>query len=105
MTGVHFNRIALIGIGLIGSSIARDVKVHGLTNHVAISTRSAATLKRAEELNLGDSYHLDAADAVRGADLVVVSVPVGSSGTVAQSIQQALKPGRLSPTLAQQRPR
>lgn len=95
MTSVLFDRIALIGIGLIGSSIARDVKAYGLSKHVAISTRSAETLKRAEELGLGDSYHLDAANAAKNADLVIISVPVGSSGAVAETIQNALKPGAI----------
>ncbi len=77
-----YENIALIGIGLIGSSIARDIKAHGLAGKVTISTRSAATLKRAEELGLGDAYVADAAEAVRDADLVIVSVPVGASGAL-----------------------
>lgn len=81
-----FGRIALVGIGLIGSSLARVVRREKLADHIAISTRSASTLRRAEELGLGDSYHTDAAEAVEGADLVIVSVPVGASGTVAQAI-------------------
>ena len=52
-----FDKIALVGIGLIGSSLARVIRREKLAGHVAISTRSAATLKRAEELGLGDSYH------------------------------------------------
>ena len=71
-----FGKIALIGIGLIGSSIARDVKALGLAKDVAISTRSADTLKRAEELELGTSYTVSAVEAVKDADLVIVSVPV-----------------------------
>jgi cyclohexadieny/prephenate dehydrogenase len=90
-----FGRIALVGIGLIGSSLARVVRREKLADHIAISTRSASTLRRAEELGLGDSYHTDAAEAVEGADLVIVSVPVGASGTVAQAIAGALKPGAI----------
>jgi len=77
---IQFDRIALIGIGLIGSSIAHDVKRLGIAKEVVISTRSADTLKRAEELGLGDRYLQSAAEAVKGADLVIVSVPVGASG-------------------------
>lgn len=95
MTSVLFEKIALIGIGLIGSSIARDVKENGLAKHIAISTRSAETLARARDLMLGDSYHLNPAEAVANADLVIVSVPVGSSGAVAAAIQHALKPGAI----------
>jgi cyclohexadieny/prephenate dehydrogenase len=88
-----FQKIALVGIGLIGSSLARVVRRERLAGHIAISTRSAATLKRAEELDLGDSYFADAREAVRDADLVIVSVPVGASGAVAEQIAEALKPG------------
>ena len=95
MTEPMFDRIALVGIGLIGSSLARVIRREGLARHIAISTRSPQTLKRAEELGLGDSYSTDAQTAVRGADLVIVSVPVGSSGAVAQEIAPALKKGAI----------
>ncbi|MGN7294840.1 prephenate/arogenate dehydrogenase family protein [Rhizobium sp. SAFR-030] len=95
MSSVLFDRIALIGIGLIGSSIARDIKESGLAGTLVISTRSEATLKRAEELGLGDLYVSSAADAVKDADLVIVSVPVGSSGMVAEQIAANLKPGAI----------
>ena len=91
MTDALFSRIALIGIGLIGSSIARDVKAL----EVVISTRSAETLRRAEELQLGTSYTASAAEAVKGADLVIVSVPVGASEEVARQIAATLKPGAI----------
>ncbi|TPM40347.1 prephenate/arogenate dehydrogenase family protein [Mesorhizobium sp. B2-3-2] len=90
-----FEKIALVGIGLIGSSLARVISREGLAGHVAISTRSAATLARAQELGLGSSYTMDAKEAVRDADLVIVSVPVGSSGAVAQEIAPALKRGAI----------
>ncbi|MDY6961094.1 MAG: prephenate dehydrogenase/arogenate dehydrogenase family protein, partial [Pseudomonadota bacterium] len=95
MTDALFSRIALIGIGLIGSSIARDVKALGLAKEVVISTRSAETLRRAEELQLGTSYTASAAEAVKGADLVIVSVPVGASEEVARQIAATLKPGAI----------
>ncbi|MER9644161.1 prephenate/arogenate dehydrogenase family protein [Mesorhizobium sp. M0239] len=95
MTSPMFEKIALVGIGLIGSSLARVIRREGLARHVAISTRSAATLVRAEELGLGDSYTTDAKEAVRDADLVVISVPVGSSGAVAEEIAPALKKGAI----------
>jgi len=90
-----FPKIALIGIGLIGSSLAHVVRREGLAGHVAVSSRSAATLRRAEELGLGHSWHADSRDAVRDADLVVISVPVGASGAVAEQIAPALKPGAI----------
>ena len=93
MSSIQFDRIALIGIGLIGSSIAYDIKRFGLAKEVVISTRSEETLKRAEELELGDRYTTSSAEAVKDADLVIVSVPVGASGTVAKEIAAHLKPG------------
>lgn len=95
MSDIHFNKIALIGIGLIGSSLARIIRREGLAGHIAIATRSPETLKRAEELGLGDSYTTDNAVAVQDADLVIVSVPVGSSGLVARQIAGSLKPGAI----------
>jgi len=92
---IHFERIALVGIGLIGSSLALAIRRHGLADHVAISTRSPETLARASQIGLGDSYHEDPTEAVRGADLVVVSVPVGASGAVARQIAGSLKPGAI----------
>ena len=88
----QFETIALIGIGLIGSSIAREIKDKGLAGSVVVSTRSEATLKRAQELSLGDRYTTSAAEAVKDADLVIVSVPVGASGAVAAEIAPNLKP-------------
>ncbi|MDW5314941.1 prephenate/arogenate dehydrogenase family protein [Rhizobium sp. PL01] len=95
MMAKQFETIALIGIGLIGSSIAREIKDKGLAGSVVVSTRSEATLKRAQELGLGDRYTTSAADAVKDADLVIVSVPVGASGTVAAEIAANLKPGAI----------
>lgn len=91
----QFNRITLIGIGLIGSSLAHDIKRLGLANEVVVATRSAETLKRAEELQLGDRYTTSSAEAVKDADLVIVSVPVGASESVAKEIAGTLKPGSI----------
>ncbi|MDQ6432651.1 prephenate/arogenate dehydrogenase family protein [Mesorhizobium sp. LHD-90] len=90
-----FDKIALVGIGLIGSSLARVIRREGLAGHIAVATRSASTLKRAEELGLGDSYLADLGEAVADADLVIVSVPVGSSGKVAEEIAPRLKKGAI----------
>lgn len=88
-----FPRVALIGIGLIGSSLARRIRRDGLAGHVAISTRSRETLDKAAELGLGDSYSTDPAEAARGADLVVLCTPMGVFGKVAEAIAPVLKPG------------
>ncbi|UXN05985.1 prephenate/arogenate dehydrogenase family protein [Bartonella sp. HY761] len=95
MSKIKFEKIALIGIGLIGSSLARVIKQNNLANHVAIATRSPDTLKRAEELQLGDSYSTQNSDVVKDADLIIVSVPVGASGAVARDIAPYLKAGAI----------
>ncbi len=90
-----FRRLTLIGIGLIGSSIARGARERGLASEIVISTRSAETLERARLLGLGDAYVLDPGEAVEGADCVIVSVPVGASGAVAAAIADHLAPGAI----------
>lgn len=90
-----FEKLALIGIGLIGSSIARAVKLKGLAKSIAITTRKPATLEEARELGLGDVYTLDAAEAVADADLVIICTPIGAYGQVMQDIAGSLMPGAI----------
>jgi cyclohexadieny/prephenate dehydrogenase len=90
-----FEKLALVGIGLIGSSIARAARLKGLAKSIAITTRKQATLDEARSLGLGDSYSLDAAEAVRGADLVILCIPVGVYGQVMEQIGGALAPGAI----------
>lgn len=90
-----FEKIALIGIGLIGSSIAHAARRAQASNHIAISTRSAATLAEAETLNLGDSYTRDPAEAVDGADLVIICAPVLAYAAIMDQIAPALRPGTI----------
>jgi cyclohexadieny/prephenate dehydrogenase len=89
------NRLALIGIGLIGSSIARGTRQNGLAAEIVVQSRRSATLATAERLGLGDRYTSSAAEAVEGADLVILAVPVGASGAIAAEIAPALKPGAI----------
>ena len=63
MSDAIFSRLAIVGIGLIGSSIARAARQNGLVDEIAIADLSPVVLKRAEELGLGDSYHASAGDA------------------------------------------
>jgi cyclohexadieny/prephenate dehydrogenase len=93
MSGTIFDKIALIGIGLIGSSIARAARKHKLAKDIAIADVSEEARKVAADLKLGDSYHLDAGEAVKDADLTVVCVPIGSYAEVGQAIAPHLKPG------------
>lgn len=95
MSFTPFSRVALIGIGLIGSSLAHVIRCNGLASEIVVSTRSEHTLRRAEELGLGDRYCLDAGEAVADADLVILCVPVGASEAVAKWIAPALAPGAI----------
>jgi cyclohexadieny/prephenate dehydrogenase len=90
-----FEKLTLIGIGLIGSSIARAVQLKGLAKTVAITTRKAETLAEAQALGLGDTYTLDPAEAVRGADLVILCTPVGAYEAVAKTIAPHLMAGAI----------
>lgn len=90
-----FEKLTLIGIGLIGSSIARAVKLKGLAKTIAITTRKSETLEEARALGLGDIYTLDAAEAVEGADLVILCTPVGVYADVMKQISGHLAPGAI----------
>jgi cyclohexadieny/prephenate dehydrogenase len=90
-----FNRLALIGVGLIGSSIARAARAQGVARSIVATARSAATRARVAELGLADQVVEGNAAAVAGADLVIVSIPVGQSGAVAQEIGAHLEPGAI----------
>jgi cyclohexadieny/prephenate dehydrogenase len=90
-----FNRLALIGVGLIGSSIAHAARRHGLVRSIVATARSAATRKRVVELGLADEVADTNAQAVKGADLVIVCIPVGACGAVAQEIAPHLAPGAI----------
>ena len=90
-----FEKVALIGIGLIGSSLSHVMRREKLSRSITISTRSTETLARAEELNLGDAYFLDAAEAVTDADLVIICAPVGACETIAKQISTNLMPGAI----------
>jgi cyclohexadieny/prephenate dehydrogenase len=89
------NRLALIGIGLIGSSIARGARLWGIADEIAIQSRRDETVATARDLKLGDVYTTDAAEAAKNADLVIVAVPVGASEAVARTIGPVLKPGAI----------
>ena len=88
-----FQRLALIGIGLIGSSISRGAKAFGLAREIVICDADQQALARAAELGLGDVYESDPARAVAQADGVILCTPVGTLASLAAAIAPALKPG------------
>jgi cyclohexadieny/prephenate dehydrogenase len=88
-----FNRLALIGAGLIGSSIARAARAQGAAREIVATARTAATRRRVAELGFADQVVETNAAAVTGADLVIVCAPVGVCGDIAREIAPELKPG------------
>ena len=90
-----FKKLALIGIGLIGSSISHAARRGGLVGEIAGAARSRATCDKALELGLVDTATEDPAAAVEGADLVVLCVPVGSCGAVAKAMAPGLSAGAI----------
>jgi cyclohexadieny/prephenate dehydrogenase len=88
-----YDRVALIGLGLIASSMAHAMKAQGLAGHIAGHAKTGATRAAALEIGFCDSVHPTAAEAVRDADLVVLAVPVGAMGEIAAEIGPHLKPG------------
>jgi cyclohexadieny/prephenate dehydrogenase len=92
---VFFERVAVIGLGLIGSSFARALKAKNLAGTIIGHARSAET--RATSLSLGfiDEAADSAAAAAEGADLVVIAVPVGVTAAIAEEIAPVLDPGAI----------
>jgi cyclohexadieny/prephenate dehydrogenase len=88
-----FSRLALIGTGLIGSSIARAARAEKLVGSIVVTARSAQTRKRVMELGFADQVVDTNAAAVEGADLVIVCIPVGQCGAAAREIAPHLAPG------------
>ena len=94
-TAPMFQRVALIGLGLIAGSMALAMRESGLAGRVVGYARSAETRDVAREIGLVDEVADSAADAVAGADLVVLAVPVGVMGAVAAEIAPHLAPGAI----------
>ena len=91
----HFARIALIGIGLIGSSLARLVRRDNLADHVAVCARTHASLDKAGALGIVDSTTTDPRACVDGADLVVLCTPLGTYAEIARVIAPGLRLGTI----------
>lgn len=93
--GVIFDRVALIGLGLIGSSLGHALKRDGLVRHIAGTARSAATLDKAMEIGFIDSAHATPAEAVADADAIVICAPVGANAQIAEDMAPGLKKGAI----------
>ncbi|HTZ79148.1 MAG TPA: prephenate/arogenate dehydrogenase family protein [Stellaceae bacterium] len=91
----RFPRVALIGIGLINSSLARVLRREKLAGEIVACARRQETLETALKLKLCDSVTTDPAAAVKDADLVVLGTPISAYGEIAKAVGPALKPGAI----------
>ena len=89
--GVQFEKVAFIGLGLIGSSLARVIRAQGLARQIVASTRSQSTLAEALHLGVIDAGFADPADAARDADLIVLAMPVQATEAVLRAIAPVLR--------------
>jgi cyclohexadieny/prephenate dehydrogenase len=90
-----FERVALVGIGLIGSSIARAARAANLARTIVAVDGDPAVVARVQELGLADTVTADLAAGVANADLVILSIPVGAFAEVAARLAPSLKPGAI----------
>jgi cyclohexadieny/prephenate dehydrogenase len=92
---LHFDHVAIIGMGLIGSSLARVIRDKKLADKITAIDASKAVCDRVQELGIADVASTDAARGVTDADLVFLCVPVGACGAVANIIARSLKAGAI----------
>jgi cyclohexadieny/prephenate dehydrogenase len=88
-------RLALIGVGLIGGSIARAARAQGIVGEIVATARTPQTRARVVELGFADRVVDTNAAAAEGADLVIVCTPVGACGPTTKEIAPKLKPGAI----------
>ena len=90
-----FEKVAILGLGLIGSSISHAIRKYGGAKSISGHAKSVETLRIAKEIGLADSLHDNPADAVKGADLIILCAPVGACGALAAAISSAIEPGAI----------
>lgn len=95
MTKLFFNRVAFIGLGLIGSSIARVMRRDQLAGSIIACARTDQTLEAARRLNIADETTNDIAEAADNADLVMICTPLSAYTSIAQALGPALKVGAI----------
>ena len=90
-----FEHVAIVGVGLIGSSIARAIRRSKAANKIILSDASKEVLLRAEALGLGDDYRACAKSAVKDADAVILCAPIGATAAIALEVCGSLKRGAI----------
>ena len=88
---IFFNKVTILGVGLIGASFALALKKRGLCSHITGCGRKENNLKKAVEMKIIDSFEIDASKACAGSDLVLFAVPVGQFTETAKKINGAFK--------------
>jgi cyclohexadieny/prephenate dehydrogenase len=92
---LHFDRVALIGVGLVGSSLARVLRRDALAGEIVACARRQETLDTVRRLGLADRVTSDPAEAAAGADLIVVGTPISAYADIARRMAGALQPGAI----------
>jgi len=95
MNNLFFNRVTILGVGLIGASFALALKKRGFCKEVIGYGRRENNLKRAKDMKIIDSFELDAPRACMDSDLILFSMPVGSFTEIAKMIKGSLKKGAI----------
>lgn len=95
MSEYLFNKVTIIGLGLIGSSIARALRTYNVATKIIAADISPEVTNTVKSLKIADAAMTDIRQSVAGSDLVIISVPVGAYGDVAQAIAPALKNGAI----------
>lgn len=90
-----FQRICIIGVGLIGSSLARGIRHYHLAHKLMLADASEYHLNQAKKLGLADEYTTDLGEAVKGADLIILATPVGTFGSIAEIIAPFVMKGAI----------
>jgi cyclohexadieny/prephenate dehydrogenase len=90
-----FEKVAILGLGLIGSSLCHAMRAHKVTSHISGYAKSAETRLTAKEIGLCDSVCETASEAVSGADLVILCVPVGACAKLVADISTSFKAGAI----------
>jgi cyclohexadieny/prephenate dehydrogenase len=94
MPSTLFRRLTLLGVGLIGSSVARIARQRGdIADEIVVNARTQKTLDRVVELGIADRVEIDPGKAVEGADCVILCAPVGAFADLAAKIAPHLAPG------------
>ena len=88
-------KLAIIGVGLIGSSLIRVARAKNLAGEIVAADRNEDVVRRAKALDFCDGVTTSAAEAVKGADLVILCAPVGANEAIAQEIAPHLKDGAI----------